>query len=274
MPNLPAQTPSQILSDLLLRHPEAASMLSEADHRRELAYLSATAERRSSGALAASRRRLEILRRRLDPRNRRRVKAGAGLAALAIITGCLVALDTVELNWVNASDTLPLAMCATTTWLMAAWNGALADRGARQTLWTLIATGTAWLALLIGIVHALAVPSVSAHPSDRVAESAIACPLIAALTASASALISRIEPLAVATARASLRHSHRRHRRAARQERHDAEAATIATQAWLNLVRRHAIAVQPDFHDDAKKSVQAALALATALISLGRPTDA
>ncbi len=273
MPDLPVRTPSQILSDLFSRCPDAVSLLAEADHRRLLAYLSAAAARHSSLTLRVARRRLDDLERRLDPRHRRQVKARAGLATLAVIAACLLLLDAIELSGVMNAATLPLAVCATTTWLMAAWNGALADREARHALWTLIASGTVGLTLLIGTAHTMAVSSARAQLWDHVADSAIACALIDALTAGACALISRIEPMTVAAARASWRRARRRHRRAVRQKRLDAEAASIATETWLNLVRQHAIAAQSDFQADVRKTVQAALALATALVSLGRPAE-
>jgi hypothetical protein len=271
VPGLPVQTPSQLVGDLLTRDPDAASILSEADHRRELADLSASEADQSSSAMQAARQRFDDLRHKLDPRGRRHVRVRAGFAALTLITVCLLILDVLEFRGtIGASATWPLALCATTIWLIAAWSGALAAREEHPALRNLIAVGAIVLGWLIAVMHALIPSHTIAARWHHIEVSVITIVLINALTIGASALIWRIEPSRVAEARAAWRQAQRGHRKAARQARRDTEAATVAAQAWFSLVRRHAIAAYADTDLDASQTVQAALAVAAALHQLGR----
>jgi hypothetical protein len=91
--------PSQILGELLATHPEAASLLAEASHRQALARSSAAAATQELAAAQAAQLGYEELRDRLDPRGRRAVRLGAGLAVLAaIIPGIFLVLLPVALQ--------------------------------------------------------------------------------------------------------------------------------------------------------------------------------
>lgn len=73
------------MGELLAGHPEAASLLAEASHRRALARVSAAAAGRAFATAQAARLRYEELRHRLDPRLRRTVGFGAGLIVLVLL---------------------------------------------------------------------------------------------------------------------------------------------------------------------------------------------
>lgn len=272
MPRSSMQMPFR-MGDLLASHPDAASLLSEASHRQALADESAKAARESARAMLMARRRWDDLRHRLDPRGRRLVNVRTGLAALVVIGACLFMLDLLVLGDVRGTATaLPLAMCATTTWLMAAWRGALAGREGQRRLRVLITAGTAALILLYVLVHMLASVPRHAIRWHHVAAGAVAMVLIGALTAGVSALIFRIEPADVAAARASWRRAKKRHRTALRQERQDAEAASVAKVAWLDLVRAQTTSVQARA-SSGQAGTSAEETLAEALQALGRPAE-
>jgi hypothetical protein len=221
----------------LLRDQEAASLLSEAWHRDALAEESANACAEAANTMLDARRRWDDLRHRLDPRDRRLVKIRTGLAVLVLITACLLMLDVPIMRGVTAQHAIfPLAICATATWLMAAWRSVLADRENQRRLRVLIAAGTAVLILLLAVVHVLASANWQPLRWQHVATTAAIMILIGALTAAATALISRIEPPDVAAARASWRHARKRHLKAQRRQHEDTEAASAARRAWLEFV--------------------------------------
>jgi hypothetical protein len=78
-------TPMRIIGDLLLNHPEASSLLARASHSQALAAWSAATTRRRLAAALAARLAHEELGHLLEPRRRRTVNFGAGLAVLAAL---------------------------------------------------------------------------------------------------------------------------------------------------------------------------------------------
>ena len=92
------RTPSQIMGELLTGHPEAASLLAEASHRRALARNSAAAVRRAFAMAHGARLHYEELRHRLDPRARRTIGFAPGLAVLVLLGAGLTLLDVIELG--------------------------------------------------------------------------------------------------------------------------------------------------------------------------------
>jgi hypothetical protein len=234
-------TAAGIVGDLLAHHPDAASLLSEASHRYALADESARVVLASGSSMLAARRRWDDLRHRIDPRGSRTLRFRPGLAALVLIAACLVILDVPTVRGaLGANASVPLALCATATWLIAAWRGALASREQQRRLRVRIVLGTGALSGLLLMVHLLSSADRHATRWHHVAAAAVAVIFINALTAGASALIARLEPSVVADARANWLRARRSHAVAVRQERRDAEAASAAESAWLDLVRSHA----------------------------------
>jgi hypothetical protein len=92
--------------------------------------------------------------------------------------------------------------------------------------------------------------------------------LITVLTAGAAVLIARTEPASVFLARRHRHHAYSAYEAAARLQRTDAEAASVAEQSWLGLVRTHASAVASE---DGEQVVQDTLTLASALREVRRP---
>ena len=243
LPQCSTPVPSRTLSGLLCAE-DAASMLSEACHRAALADESAEACAHAASAVRDARRRWDDLRHRHDPRHRRHVNVRAGLSAVALLASCLLILDTLLLRGVTGRQaSFPLATCATTTWLMAAWRGALANQEDQRRLRVLVAAGTAALSLLLAVVYVLAPAPRPVGRWHQVALAAVIMLLIDALTAGAAALISRIEPADVAAARTHWRRAHKQRLKAQRQEHEDTEAAAAARRAWLDFVRQKARAL-------------------------------
>ncbi len=262
------QSPWQVVIDLLVRDPDAQSVLSEASHRDKLAIESAEMLSQSARDRQAARRRWQELRHRLDPRSRRSLNIGAGITALALTGGGLLWLGQLELSVVPDLSP-PLALCAAVFWLTEDGRAAEAERAREQRLAGLIAAGSAGSGLLLAAIHLLA-----CWPADprQIADSLAVLVLIVALNVAARVLISRTEPAVVAVARGRWRHAERRYRQAAGQSQRDASLASAAIEAWLDLARRHAIESQQAYgHDRTEDFVEAVAAAAAALYAVGRP---
>ena len=90
--------------------------------------------------------------------------------------------------------------------------------------------------------------------------------LIIALTAGAAVLMARIEPSAVFSRRRTWQRAQAEYHAAVRREQADTEAATLAGEAWLGLVRSQAAAVAGQ--EDVLRDV---VTLALTLQEAGRP---
>ena len=93
-----APGPPDILGRLLTSHPEAASLLEEASHRRALAERSALVTACKFQAMQAARLGYEQLAHRLDPRHHRPMSVPAGLAILACAAAGLAVISDFELT--------------------------------------------------------------------------------------------------------------------------------------------------------------------------------
>ena len=170
-----------------------------------------------------------------------------------MVSACLLALDVLMLRGViSRHSVFPIAICATTTWLMAAWRTSLADRERQRRPRVVVAAGVTAMSLLLVLAHALASTPVAAGSFKSqvrwhiIAADVVIGLLIGALTAGGSALMCRLEPTAVVAARARWRRSRKEHHRAQRQMREDVRAASAARKAWLDHVRRQADALATD----------------------------
>jgi len=240
-------TPSRIVGEVLTYHPEAASLLGEASHRHALAAHSTTTASQALYATQALRVCYEELRHRLDPRCRRPVHFGAGLAILAGLGVGLAVLDGLELMTVLVARTaVPITLAAVAVWLTGAWLAALAAREGRRGLLACLAAGAAVMGLLLITLHGFMPFSDRPVLRGHIAVGVLLAVLIGAFVAAAAVVIARMEPASVFMAR---RHWHRARamsEAAVRLEQADAEAASIAREAWLGLVRTQATTMARD----------------------------
>ena len=262
------QTPARILGELLLNHPEAASLLGTAAHWRSLAEWSAATARRKLAAAQAARLAYEELGHLLEPRRRHPVNFAAGLLLLLVLGLGLVMLDLIELGGLRSALA---ALAATAVWLTGAWLAAVA---ARQRRWTLVAaiTGAALLlGLLLAALHGLGPhpgwPAAGARLRERIVFGTLIGGFILVLTAGAAVLMAHLEPASLLTARQRWYQARAAHLEAAGTAQSDAQAAVIAAESWLGLVRARAAAIAAD----EEHLVQATVALAAALMGTGRP---
>jgi hypothetical protein len=252
------------MGELLTGHPEAASLLAEASHRRVLAGLSAATARRAFAMAHGARLHCEVLRRRLDPRVRRNVGFGAGLVMLALLGAGMTLLDVVELDGMWS---LPTDLAATAMWLAGAWLAAVASR---ERHWPLVIAGVAaavLLSLLLMSLHGLG--SGPGRPVSR--ESLLFGVLVGValfvLVVSAAVLMAHMEAGSLFGARWRWHRAQAAYEAATRLEQEDREALAVATEAWLSLVRTQAATVAGgDEH-----LVQETVDLAATLIEGARP---
>jgi hypothetical protein len=253
------RTPSQIIGELLTGHPEAASLQAEASHCQALARGAAANVVRTLAAALAARLAYEELRHRLDPRRRRTVDFAAGLLILALLGAGLTLLDTIVLSG-SLGGTSPglLALAAAGVWLTGAWVAALASREGRWPVVVAASVVAGMLALLLAAVHSSGRHSVAAGVLVSV--------FILVLAVGAAVLIARIECASLFVARRRWHRARAVHETAVRTEQSDAEAAAVATEAWLGTVRTRASSFADDEH-----LVHETVALAVALLEDSRP---
>ncbi len=257
-------TPAQIIGELLLNHPEAASLLARATHWRSLAVWSAGVARRKFAAAQAARLAYEELGYLLEPRRRHPVNLVVGLLFLLVLGAGLVMLDLVELGGLRS---VLAALAATAVWLTGAWLGAVA---ARQQRWTLVAaiTGAAFLlGLLLVALHSIGQHPVWPDIGRRAVFGALTAAFILVLTGGAAALMAHLEPASLLVARWRWYRARAAYEEATETEQADAQAAAVARESWLGLVRVRVTTIAAD--DD--HLVQATVALAAALVGNDRP---
>jgi hypothetical protein len=263
VPSAYTTTPARILSALLTTHPEAPHLLAEASHRQALAAESEAAARQAFSAAQAARVGHDELRHRLDPRGRRPMHFGSGLMLVAAMGAVLALLNGVELIPALASKVaVPVTVAAVAAWLTAAWLVALATREGRRALVAAVIAGTITLNLFLAALHG--VPVLSGWPAiwANVGVGVLSAVLITVLTAGAAVLIARMEPASVFVTRRRWQRARSTYEAAARLQRADAEAAVVAKQCWLGLVRSYASAVAGE---GSEQVVYDTLALASAL---------
>lgn len=260
-------TPSRIVRELLVRHPDAASLLAEASHRGALAAHSAEAADQVRAAMHQARSFFDELRHRLDPRHQRPVGYATGLVLLAGIAVGLAALNGVELSGVFSGRTgIPAIVAATAVWLTGAWLAAVIRRERRRRLVLAVAASAAAFSLVLAALHYVTVHAGRLGVWGRAGAGVVCAVLIDVLAVGAAVLIQRMEPGPVFLARRRWRRARADHEDATRLAGADAEAASVAQQAWLGLVRTQAIAAAGDA---GVGLVESTLALAAALQERG-----
>ena len=263
-------TPAQIIGELLLHHPEAASLLARASHWRSLAVWSAATTRRKFAAAQAARLAYEELAYLLEPRRRHPINFAVGLLLLLVLSTGLVTLDLIELGGLRS---VLAALAATAVWLTEAWLGAVAVRQRRWTLVAAITTTAALLGLLLVALHDLGPhpgrPTIGGYLSGHAVFGALTAAFILVLTAGAAALMAHLEPASLLVARQRWYRARAAYEEAAETEQADAEAAAVAAvaaESWLGLVRARVTAVAAD----EEHLTLATMALAGALVGNGR----
>jgi hypothetical protein len=268
LPNIDA-TPAKIVGELLGSHPEAESLLAEAGRRRALAASSAAESGQKFAAAQAARLGYETLRHRLEPRRAHLVHFDVGLLLLSAPSAGIVMLSLFELRGLGdgAASGIPLALAATAVWMTLAWLAAAAACRRALSLVFGIVGVSAVLGVLLAALHALA-PGPGLPPvRGAVLSGALAAALIFGLSACASAVVGRLEPASLVSARRRWHRARSDYDRTERIRQADLEAAAIALEAWLELVRVRVIMVS----DGDERRVHEAMALAAELLEAGRP---
>lgn len=269
MPPDTGPTPAQIIGELLSSHPEAESLMDEAGHWQALTASSAGASKRKFAEAQAARRASETLSHRLEPRRAHTLHFDLGLALLAAPAAGIAVLDFFELSGLSggAAPAVALALAASAVWLTLAWLGAAAARRERRGL----AAGIAGAAVLLGMLVAAAYAAGpgSGWPSTRggVLFGALAAACILGLTAGSGAVISRLEPASLLVARRRWHQARSALEKAERTRQADLQAAAVALEAWLGLVRVHAIQLS----GGDEQLVREATVLAAGLLGAGTP---
>jgi len=270
VPSAHTMTPVRVLSDLLASHPEAQSLLAEASHRQALAAQSAAASRQAFAAAQAARACYEALRHRLDPRRHRPLHFGSGIVLLAAMGVLLAVLDGIELKTVlSPGMTVPATMAAIAVWLTGAWLAALATREGRRALVAATVAGAIALSLLLAALHGVPLLSGLLAIWANVGVGVLSAVLITVLTAGAAVLIARMEPASVFLARRRWQRVRSSHEAAVRLHCADTEAASVAKQSWLALVRTYTTVVTGE---GGEQTVHDTLALASVLQDARQPS--
>ena len=249
-----------------------ASLQAEASHCRALARTSAANVGHAFTTAQAARLSYEELRHRLDPRRRRTVHFGAGLILLAVLGAGLTMLNVIELSGLlgGVRSVLP-ALAAAAVWLTGAWLATLASR---ERSWPLVLAtigAATLLVLLLPTLHGLEPhpgwPAVRDHARGSWLFGILVGVFILLLASGSAVLMARMESASLFLARRRSHRARAAHEAAVQIEQADAEAASVAEQAWLGLVRTRASAVM----GDDEHLVYETVGLAAALLESGLP---
>ena len=271
MPPDPRPTPAEIIGELLTSHPEAPSLLAEASHCQALAACSAVITRVKFAAAQAARLAYEELRHRLEPRRRHPIHFGVGMLLLLIVSAGLAMLVLIELSGLLGGSTSALpALAATAVWLTVAWLAVIVVRQRRWALVAAVIGAGLLLELLLVALHGLSPqpgwPTGSTHDHGSTVFGVLAGAFIVVLTAGAAVLMAHMEPASLLMARQRWHVARSAYAAAAATQQADVEAAAIALEAWLGLVRaRVAVIAAGD-----ELLVRETLSLAAGLVASGR----
>jgi hypothetical protein len=265
-------TPAKIIGKLLTSHPEAASLLAEASHCRALGACSAADTALKFGAAQAARLAYEELKHRLEPRRSHPLHFGMGVVLLFVLSAGLAMLNLIELSGLlGGPRSVPPALAATAVWLTVAWLAAIAVRQRRWPPVSAIIGAAVLLGLLLAALHGFAVdpgwPAVNGRVRGSTVFGALAGAFILVLAAGAATLMAHMEPASLLMARRRWHRARTAHEEAVETERADLEAAAVATEAWLGLVRTWVIAIAAG----EERLVQETVALGAGLLESGRP---
>lgn len=270
----PGQPPTaaKIIGELLASHPEAASLLAHASHCRALAVCSAITAKLRFAAAQTARLSYEELRHRLEPRSRYRVHFGVGLLLVFVLSAGLAMLNLIELSDLlgRPGSVLP-ALAATAAWVTVAWLGAVAVCRRRWPAVASIAAAAVALGMLLVALHGLGTypdwPTAGGHSAGSMVFGALTGTFILVLTVGVGAVVAYTESASLLPARRRWHRARAAHEEAVETERADMEAAAVAAEAWLGLVRTQVTGIAADD----ERLVQATMTLAAVLVESSRP---
>lgn len=149
------------------------------------------------------------------------------------------------------------ALAAAAVWLAGSWVAALATRERRRDVCLAAGIGGVLLGLLLAALRGFS--------QQNVLFGTLVSVLILGLASAAAVLIARMESSSLFAARWRWQRARGAHRAAVRIEQGDLEAATVATESWLGLVRTRASVFAGD-----ERLVQETVALAIELLESGQ----
>jgi len=149
------------------------------------------------------------------------------------------------------------ALAAAAVWLAGSWVAALATRERRWGVCLAVGTGGVLLGLLLAALRGFS--------HQNVLFGTLVSVLILGLASAAAVLMARMESSSLFAARWRWQRARAAHRAAARIEQGDLEAATVATESWLGLVRTRASVLAGD-----ERLVQETVSLAIDLLESGQ----
>ena len=163
------------------------------------------------------------------------------------------------------------ALAATAVWLTGAWLAALASRERRRTLVVATIGGAILLDLLLAALHGFEPRPAGRAATDQARGSwvfgVLAGAFIVVLVVGAAVLIAHMESASLFLARWRWHRTRAAYKAAVQTEQEDVEAASVAEEAWLGLVRtRASVTVGDEGH-----LVHETVAPAAALLESGRP---
>lgn len=156
----------------------------------------------------------------------------------------------------RSGSVLP-ALAAAAVWLAGSWVAALATRERRRDVCLAAGIGGVLLGLLLAALRGFS--------QQNVLFGTLVSVLILGLASAAAVLMARMESSSLFAARWRWQRTRAAHRAAVRIEQGDLEAATVATESWLGLVRTRASVLAGD-----ERLVQETVALAIELLESGQ----
>jgi hypothetical protein len=182
----------------------------------------------------------------------------------------LAVLDVVELRTVLSTEmAVPATMGAIAVWLTGSWLAALAAREGRRALVAATIAGAIVSSLLLAALHGVPPLSGLLAVWANLGAGVLSAVLITVLTAGAAVLIARMEPASVFLARRRWQRVRSSHEAAVRLHCADTEAASVAKQSWLALVRTYTTVVTGE---GGEQTVHDTLALASVLQDARQPS--
>lgn len=271
MPPDHGPTPATIIGELLANHPEAASLLAEASHWRALAVCSAVHTRLKFAAVQTARLPYEQMRHRLEPRRGHPVHFGVGSLLVLVLGAGLAMLNLIELSGLlGGPRSVPPALAASAVWLTVAWLAAVAVRDRRWALVAAIGGAAVLLGLLLVALHGLGPHPgwpASGHTPGSTVFAALTGTFILVLATGAAALMARMESASLLMARRRWHRARAAYDEAVETEQADVEAAAVAAEAWLGLVRARVTTIAAGD----ESLIQATVGLAAVLVESSRP---
>jgi hypothetical protein len=189
------------------------------------------------------------------------------LACHGVEYGKLIMMEYPDMKARQAANTY--AQFKAATYLKTgAWLFVLAMRDSRRIASAALIGAATVLVLFLAALRSFGTFPGRSTEWDHVGQGAMLGLLICLLAASAAVLIARMEPASVLLARRRWHQARAEHAAAVRLEHADDEAASVAREAWLRLVRTHASTVATA---SGNYVVHDSVVLASALQDLGRP---